>query len=82
MKELKIDKKLAELITKYLHPNQIKHLAMHKSDYQKFLVIDKDFVKIVVKHLDEETGKLVEMYDVVSPELNGILKEPGINESN
>lgn len=73
MKEYKIDKKLADKISPLLHPNQIKHLAMHKKDYIKFLVIEDDFAKIVIKHKDPETGKLINMYDVHSPELQEII---------
>ncbi len=73
MKEFKIDKKLADIISPLLHPNQIKHLSMHKTDYIKFLVIEDNFAKIVIKHKDSNTGELINMYDVHSPELQEII---------
>lgn len=74
MKEYKIDKKLANIISKLLHPNQLKHLATHKKDYEKFLVIEDNNAKIVVRAEDPQTGEIKDMYDVYSIELQKIIQ--------
>lgn len=72
MKEYKIDKKIADKIAEYLHPNQIKHLSLHKIDFNKYLVIDQGRVKIVVKSIDSVTGEQKETYSVYMPEIQKI----------
>ncbi len=75
MTEIIIDKSLANTITPFLHPNQIKHLAMHKGEYQKYLQINNEYVKIVVKAFNAEKNTWEEMYNVHSPELQEILSD-------
>jgi len=74
MKEYKIDKKLADKIASILNPDQLKKLNFYKRNFNKYLIVDLEMVKIVVKKIDSKTGKEEVAYSVYLPEISEFAK--------